>query len=98
MKIFSITLFFVIVGFLIFRGMIGGNLNSSVTNDYMQRAQDKVAEDAVAQFRMTLKGGDIVEICVQLGFVIEAYKQAQNEKMYLEYKKMEKDTCKKHGY
>ncbi len=57
----------------------------------------QVANDSVAQYNLSVKGGDPIEICVQAGTVVAAYNQAQDEENYLKWKGVQKSACKKAG-
>ena len=63
----------------------------------MDSIKRQVANDAVDQYNLSVKGGDLIEICVYAGLVVAAYNQAQDQANYLKWKTVEKADCKKAG-
>ena len=63
----------------------------------MQGIQDKVADDAVEQYRMVEKSGSAIDKCVQAGMVSAAYLQAKNDAEYSSWKSIEKLNCANAG-
>ena len=57
----------------------------------------KVANDAVKAYELAVKGGDKIEIAVCAGFVVAAYRQANDEANYLRWKEIEKYAKKAAG-
>jgi predicted GNAT family acetyltransferase len=54
---------------------------------------EKVANDAVDQYQIAKRGGSVIDICVQAGFVSAAYLQAKDEANYQKWKEIEKVDC-----
>jgi type VI protein secretion system component VasK len=69
----------------------------SVTGRDIDGIYDQVAEDAVRQYDIARRQGDVMQICVQAGFVTAGYLQAKNEDKYNRWKSIEKDDCKRAG-
>lgn len=69
----------------------------SIVDPQMNAITDKVARDSVAQYELTQKGGDKVEICVRAGMVAAAYNQAKDEANYLLWKQKERNDCSDAG-
>ena len=63
----------------------------------MHSIQDKVASDAVEQYRMVEKSGSAIDKCVQAGMVSAAYLQAKNEEDYSSWKSIERLNCANAG-
>tara|TARA_Y100000817_G_scaffold311936_1_gene304918 strand:+ start:335 stop:658 length:324 start_codon:yes stop_codon:yes gene_type:complete len=59
----------------------------------MNNIYEQVAMDEIQKFKIVLKSGDKVAICVQAGMVCAALLQAGKESEYLEWKKIEKELC-----
>ena len=57
----------------------------------------KVANDAVSQYNLSVRGGDQIEICVHAGLVVAAYSHALDEMNYLKWKEIQKVDCRKAG-
>jgi|ERR1035437_219781 hypothetical protein len=70
----------------------GGGMDKQVQTS-MQEIENKVASDAVEQYRIAERQGDKMQICVQAGFVSAAYLQAKDEANYRTWKETEKQTC-----
>jgi hypothetical protein len=63
----------------------------------LQDIHNKVASDAEAQYRIVLRNGTRIDICVHAGLVAAAYLQAQNEAKYQQWKSTESSDCKLAG-
>jgi hypothetical protein len=63
----------------------------------MQEIADKVASDAVDQYRITAKSGGPMDRCVQAGMVSAAFLQAKNDTQYSTWKKIERKDCNAAG-
>lgn len=74
----------------------GGGLQTQTRNE-LQNVSNMVAEDAVKEYNIATKSNDKIQICVQAGFVVAAYLQAQDESNYLIWKEIEKDDCERAG-
>ena len=61
----------------------------------MADIEAKVAMDSVAQYEITKRGGDRVDMCVHAGMVAAAFLQAKNEAQYRVWKATEKSDCDK---
>lgn len=59
----------------------------------MAGIQNKVAQDAVAQYQITKRNGDAIHVCVQAGLVAAAYLQAKDEANYAKWQATEKQDC-----
>ncbi|OGG49283.1 hypothetical protein A3C18_02300 [Candidatus Kaiserbacteria bacterium RIFCSPHIGHO2_02_FULL_54_11b] len=57
----------------------------------------QVAQDAITQYKIVLKSGDPIQICVQAGMVSAALLQAKDEEAYLKWKKTEDANCARAG-
>jgi hypothetical protein len=57
----------------------------------------QVAADAVAQYGIAKRQGDLMQTCVQAGFVSAAFLQAKDEAQYDTWKATERDDCAKAG-
>ncbi|MBF0283606.1 MAG: hypothetical protein HQL51_04010 [Magnetococcales bacterium] len=73
------------------------NVLDRLADREMKRIVDKVAEDAVAQYRIARRQGDKIQICVQAGFVSAAFLQAKEETKYNDWKEIEKINCETAG-
>ena len=89
-----------ILGVIVFGGLVwyffGGGLDQQVSND-MQKIQNKVAADSVAQYGIALRNGTAMDRCVQAGMVTAAYLQAQDEENYQKWKIVEANDCASAG-
>jgi hypothetical protein len=74
----------------------GGGLEKQADRT-MQDITNKVAADAVAQYRIAERNGSPIDVCVQAGFVTAAYLQAKDEPNYQRWKQTEKSVCAKAG-
>lgn len=93
----AVKLFCGILGaYLIFNLMRAADPNSPESQKAMNDIHIKVANDAVKELELAMKGGDQAEICVRAGIVSAAYNQAHDEKNYLLAKKLEKKACDAH--
>lgn len=63
----------------------------------MQIIENKVASDAVDQYRIAEREGDKMQICAQAGMVAAAFLQAKNESEYDQWKATEHAKCKLAG-
>lgn len=63
----------------------------------MKKIEQKVAADAVEQYRMTQRSGSAMDVCVQAGMVSAAYLQAKDQASYDQWKKTEAADCKRAG-
>lgn len=69
----------------------------AVNDIYMDDIYQKVTDDSIAQYNLSVKGGDPIEICIYAGAVVGAYNQAQDEVNYLAWKRVQRFRCKKAG-
>jgi hypothetical protein len=74
----------------------GGGMDKQVAND-LQDIHNKVASDAVDQYRIAKRNGSNIDACVQAGMVSAAYLQAKNEAEYQSWKSIENNDCRKAG-
>ncbi len=74
----------------------GGGLEQQ-TDKEIQRIGDQVANDAVDQYNIAKRGGDLIQICVHAGIVSAAYLQAKDEFNYQIWKETETSECKAAG-
>jgi hypothetical protein len=63
----------------------------------MQKIENQVAADAVAQYEIAKKGGDKMQTYVQAGLVAAAYLQAKDQVNYDKWKAIEKQDAKAAG-
>jgi hypothetical protein len=68
-----------------------------VVETQMQNIADKVASDAVDQYKITAKPGGPIDRCAQAGMVSAAFLQAKNDVQYSAWKKIERKDCKAAG-
>jgi len=74
----------------------GGGLQKQAATE-MQRIENQVATDAVAQYQIAKRGGSSMDACVQAWIVAAAYLQAKDEPNYQKWKKIESDECGRAG-
>jgi hypothetical protein len=74
----------------------GGGIEQQ-TDKEMQRIGDQVANDAVDQYNIAKRSGDLMQICVHAGIVSAAYLQAKDEANYQLWKETETSECKAAG-
>jgi ribosomal protein L40E len=86
----GLVVFLMVIGFL-----AGGN--DKLAKHEMQKIENQVADDAVAQYNIAKKQGDKIQICVQAGFVSAAYLQAKDDANYNQWKTTQKQDCKAAG-
>ncbi len=84
----------IVIGFVWY--FLGGGLKKQTTKN-MDDIYQKVADDAVNQYRIAERQGDKIQICVQAMQVSAAYLQAQNESSYQNWKDIEKTVCRQAG-
>ncbi|HLD91748.1 MAG TPA: hypothetical protein VI911_12175 [Patescibacteria group bacterium] len=70
--------------------VLTGCVNSNST---MKGVHEKVIKQFLNQYKLAIKSGDKIEICVQAGFVVAAYSQAGIEKDYLKWKTIQRQDC-----
>ena len=58
-----------------------------------QGLEKQVANDAVKEYNMAVRSGTKADICVHAMMVSAAYSQANDEKNYKKWKKIEKRKC-----
>jgi hypothetical protein len=63
----------------------------------MKNIENKVAADAVDQYKIAKKQGDKIQICVQAGLVSAAYLQAKDQIDYQQWKHTEEEDCRQAG-
>ena len=63
----------------------------------MQRTENRLAADAIAQYEIAKRRGYPIQMCKQAGLVSAAYLQAKDEPNYQRWKKIEKDECGRAG-
>jgi hypothetical protein len=96
MKKFFTFVAFVLWAWFLWPIIRASDPKSPEAKQYISKIHNQVAEDAVKQFELSMKGKNLAEICVHAGIVVAAYLQAKDEKNYLEWKKIEKKACKLH--
>lgn len=70
----------------------GGGLDQQASRD-MTKIENKVATDAVDQYRIAERSGTKMDRCVQAGLVSAAYLQAKDEDNYKVWKRTERIDC-----
>lgn len=80
----------------IFWYFAGGDSGKQVGLD-MQKIKNQVATDAVNQYQIAKRQGDLIPLCVQAGMVSAAYLQAKDEPNYREWKETESYDCERAG-
>jgi len=68
-----------------------------VVESQMQDIADKVANDAVDQYKIAARSGSSMDRCVQAGMVTAAFLQAKNETQYSSWKRVEHKDCNEAG-
>jgi hypothetical protein len=63
----------------------------------MQKIDNDVAADAVAQYKIAAESGKAMDRCVQAGMVAAAYLQAKDQEHYAKWKDIEHSDCKVAG-
>ncbi len=74
----------------------GGGLEKQAAKD-LQKIQNQVATDSVAQYGIALRNGTAMDRCVQAGMVTAAFLQAQDKQNYQKWKTIEKSDCRSAG-
>ena len=74
----------------------GGGFDSHVTQQ-VNKIENQVASDSVAQYQIAKREGDQMQTCVHAGIVAAAYLQAKDESNYQQWKQTEKSDCRKAG-
>ena len=82
------------IAFLFIHFILDNEINIGNEMDTINRM---VVNDAIEQFKLTLQGGDPIEICVYAGMVTAAYLQAKDQEGYVKAKENEKRVCKAAG-
>ena len=82
---------------LVYYFTIGQERRQEAVAATMTDIRAKVANDAVAQYGIAKRQGDLMQTCVQAGFVSAAYLQARDETQYGQWKATEKEDCAKAG-
>lgn len=72
--------------------LFGGGLDE-YTDKHLHNVSNKVANDAVAQYKIAKRNGSAVDACVQAGLVAAAYLQAQDEANYRRWKGIQEQDC-----
>jgi hypothetical protein len=92
LKIILISVF--AIGMLAY--LFGGGIEKQAQHE-MQKIENQVAQDAIKQYEIALKGGDKMEIYVHAGMVTAAFLQAKDEANYLKWKEIERKAAKAAG-
>jgi predicted nucleic acid-binding Zn ribbon protein len=61
------------------------------------KIQHHVANDAVTEYEIAKRQGDLRQVCIQAGFICSAYLHANYEIAYRKWKSIEAEDCKKAG-
>ncbi len=90
-----------VLGALFFGGIAlwyfaGGGLDHQAAKQ-MQKIEDQVAADSVKEYNVAKTQGDVMQICVQAGFVSAAYLQAKDQANYNKWKAIEQSDCRAAG-
>ena len=93
----AVALFFLIVFLLANLMRETQQQQVTSTDDMMKDITNKVATDAVEQFRIAERQGNKMQICVQAGLVAAAYLQAKAEGPYQTWKATEERLCRAAG-
>jgi hypothetical protein len=70
-----------------------GLFNFPVSGSQMQTSSNKVVEDQVTQYNISVRAGTKMDRCVQAGFVASAYSQAKDEPNSEEWTRIRHDDC-----
>ena len=73
-----------------------GGFDQQVAHD-MQKIENKVANDAVNEYEIAKRQGNLMQICVQAMQVSAGYLQAKDEPHYRQWKSIESDDCRRAG-
>lgn len=57
-----------------------------------------IAYTPLIEYEIAKRHGDLKQICIQAGFVCEAYHQANDEINYRRWKRIESEDCKQAGF
>lgn len=85
---------------LLFLCSISCNQKNDNLNSYDRQMQEinlQVVDEALSQYNLATKSGDLNEIYIATSLVKEAYKQANDETKYLEWHKKEKEIERQLG-
>ena len=74
----------------------GGGFHNRLASN-ISRIEADVATDAVNQYNIARRQGDLMQICVQAGFVSAAYLQAKDEVNYRSWKRTQSADCERAG-
>ena len=74
-----------------------GLFNFPVAGSQMQTSSNKMVEDQVTQYNISVRAGTKMDRCVQAGFVASAYSQAKDEPNWEEWTRIRHDDCKAAG-
>lgn len=89
-----------IISFCLFIGFCwyfwGGGIDNQAHKE-LNKIENQVANDAVKQYDITVKGGNKTDMCVQAGMVSAAFLQAKDENNYTKWKKIEHQKCSDAG-
>lgn len=85
----------IICVFVLFWIFSGGE--DQIVANQMQKIENQVAEDAVAQYNIAKEHGDKMDAYVHAGMVAAAYLQAKDQENYKKWKAIEKEEAKNAG-
>lgn len=72
-------------------------IGPAIAHDQEQSINTQVAQDAMDQYQIAVKGGNKAQICVQAQMVSAALLQAKEEDLYLKWVDTEKQQCARAG-
>jgi hypothetical protein len=73
------------------------SLTMSTANSNMQTIENQVADDQVAQYKIAVRGGTKMEVCVHAQMVAAAYLQSKDEENYTKWEAIQHNDCKAAG-
>lgn len=74
----------------------GGGLEKQAAND-MAKIEQQVAADAIQQYQISKRNGNLIETCVHAGMVVAAFIQAKDEANHKAWLQTQATDCKKAG-
>lgn len=85
---------FISIAFILY--FFGGGLENQ-TQKELNKIENQVAKDVEKQYQIAKKNGTAMDAYVQAGIVAAAYLQANDEKNYKKWKKIESQEAKNIG-
>lgn len=74
----------------------GGGIEKQAASD-MAKIEQQVAADAIQQYQISKRNGNLIETCVHAGMVVAAFIQAKDEANHKTWLQTQAMDCKKAG-